>query len=109
MKNVYNVLLCWSGDFMGSAGGYEDIVDMKNLKKFMENQLSDYNHTPGAVHMDLVLFRDAIEHSTSENTNHNIWAFQIIIQVNVKSLNIETKYIFCRCLWALDINKLWLG
>uniref|UniRef100_A0A3P9PK94 Dynein axonemal heavy chain 2 n=1 Tax=Poecilia reticulata TaxID=8081 RepID=A0A3P9PK94_POERE len=50
-------------DFMGSVGGYEDIVDMKNLKKFMETQLIDYNHAPGVVHMDLVLFRDAIEHT----------------------------------------------
>ncbi|XP_054907024.1 dynein axonemal heavy chain 2 isoform X1 [Poeciliopsis prolifica] len=52
------------GDFMGNAGGYEDIVDMKNLKKYMETQLSEYNQTPGVVHMDLVLFKDAIEHIT---------------------------------------------
>ena len=41
---------------------YEDIQDVSNLKKHMNDILDDYNNTPGVVHMDLVLFRDAIEH-----------------------------------------------
>ncbi|KAM4540607.1 dynein axonemal heavy chain 2-like [Fundulus diaphanus] len=52
------------GDFMSDTSAYEDIVDMKTLKKFMETQLEDYNLTPGVVPMSLVLFRDAIEHIT---------------------------------------------
>lgn len=44
---------------------YEDLLDMKGLKEFMESHLEDYNMTPGTVSMSLVLFRDAIEHSTS--------------------------------------------
>lgn len=48
---------------MSKSSAYEDIVDMKTLKKFMETQLEDYNLTPGVVPMSLVLFRDAIEHS----------------------------------------------
>lgn len=43
---------------------------MKALKEFMETQLEDYNMTPGVVPMNLLLFRDAIEHSASENTTH---------------------------------------
>ncbi|XP_043933259.1 dynein axonemal heavy chain 2 [Protopterus annectens] len=50
------------GDFMNESRVYEDLTDFKVLKTFMENQLEDYNMTPGAVPMHLVLFRDAIEH-----------------------------------------------
>lgn len=41
---------------------YDDIVKFQELKKFMEEQLEDYNMEPGIIAMDLVLFRDAIEH-----------------------------------------------
>ncbi|XP_070785989.1 dynein axonemal heavy chain 2 [Enoplosus armatus] len=52
------------GDFLSESSVYEDLLDMKGLKKFMETQLEDYNMTPGVVPMSLVLFRDAIEHIT---------------------------------------------
>ncbi|XP_037533396.1 dynein heavy chain 2, axonemal [Nematolebias whitei] len=52
------------GDFLNNSSGYEDILDVKVLKKFMETQLEDYNLTPGVVPMSLVLFQDAIEHIT---------------------------------------------
>ena len=48
---------------MGTNGVYEDILDVNSLKKLMGEKLEDYNETPGMVTMDLVLFRDAIEHS----------------------------------------------
>ncbi len=41
---------------------YEDIADVGSLRKHMNDLLDDYNSTPGVVRMDLVLFRDAIEH-----------------------------------------------
>ena len=41
---------------------YEDITDFALLKKYMEEQLEDYNMTPGVIGMDLVLFKDATEH-----------------------------------------------
>ncbi|KAK1153304.1 dynein heavy chain 2, axonemal [Acipenser oxyrinchus oxyrinchus] len=50
------------GDFIREPRVYEDLVDFKALKQFMETQLGDYNITPGVVPMSLVLFRDAIEH-----------------------------------------------
>lgn len=50
------------GDFMKDGAVYEDMVDFKVLKKYMEDQLEDYNMEPGVIAMDLVLFRDAIEH-----------------------------------------------
>ncbi|XP_045081518.1 dynein axonemal heavy chain 2 isoform X2 [Coregonus clupeaformis] len=52
------------GDFLKEPRVYEDLVDFKTLKSFMESQLEDYNLTPGVVSMSLVLFRDAIEHVT---------------------------------------------
>ncbi|KAF1380471.1 hypothetical protein PFLUV_G00164080 [Perca fluviatilis] len=52
------------GDFLSESRVYEDLLDIKVLKKFMETQLEDYNLTPGVVPMSLVLFRDAIEHIT---------------------------------------------
>ncbi|KAH1164654.1 hypothetical protein KIL84_020649 [Mauremys mutica] len=42
---------------------YEDLVDLAALKLEMERALDEYNQTPGVVQMQLVLFRDAIEHS----------------------------------------------
>ncbi|KAG9346625.1 hypothetical protein JZ751_006936 [Albula glossodonta] len=50
------------GDFLKEPRVYEDLTDFKTLKNFMESQLEDYNLTPGVVPMNLVLFRDAIEH-----------------------------------------------
>ncbi|CAL1538804.1 unnamed protein product [Lymnaea stagnalis] len=50
------------GDFMHPDNVYEDIQAADKLKKFMQDQLNDYNNTPNTVAMDLVLFRDAIEH-----------------------------------------------
>ena len=47
---------------MKDGAVYEDMVDFKALKKYMEDQLEDYNMEPGVIAMDLVLFRDAIEH-----------------------------------------------
>lgn len=41
---------------------YEDLTDFSALKKYMEDQLEDYNMEPGVIPMNLVLFRDAIEH-----------------------------------------------
>ncbi|KAM7366101.1 hypothetical protein PAMP_015569 [Pampus punctatissimus] len=52
------------GDFLSESSVYDDLLDMKGLKKFMETHLEDYNLTPGIVPMSLVLFRDAIEHIT---------------------------------------------
>ncbi|XP_072544049.1 dynein axonemal heavy chain 2 [Salminus brasiliensis] len=52
------------GDFLKEPHVYEDLLDFKALKAFMESQLEDYNLTPGVVPMSLVLFRDAIEHVT---------------------------------------------
>ncbi|EDV25795.1 uncharacterized protein TRIADDRAFT_23475 [Trichoplax adhaerens] len=50
------------GDFMKENQIYEDMTDFANLKQCLENQLEDHNMEPGAIAMDLVLFRDAVEH-----------------------------------------------
>lgn len=50
------------GDFLKENGVYEDIVEFQTLKMFMEEKLEDFNMEPGIISMDLVLFRDAIEH-----------------------------------------------
>ncbi|XP_058251926.1 dynein axonemal heavy chain 2 isoform X2 [Hemibagrus wyckioides] len=52
------------GDFLREPHVYEDLLDFKSLKRFIESQLEDYNLTPGVVPMNLVPFRDAIEHVT---------------------------------------------
>ena len=51
---------------------YEDITDFKKLKSFMEASLEDYNNEPGYIAMDLVLFRDAIEHGILQMITHYI-------------------------------------
>jgi len=55
-------ILTLLGDFLNPNGVYEDLTDFTLVKKYMEEQLEDYNMTPGVVSMDLVLFKDAIEH-----------------------------------------------
>ena len=49
---------------MKDGAVYEDMMDFKALKKLMEEKLEDYNMEPGVIGMNLVLFRDAIEHGT---------------------------------------------
>lgn len=63
----FTLRVCLLGDFLSESRVYEDLLDTKSLKTFMETHLEDYNLTPGVVPMSLVLFRDAVEHSTSEN------------------------------------------
>ena len=41
---------------------YEDLLDFPKLKIQMEKTLVEFNEYPGLVPMDIVLFRDAIEH-----------------------------------------------
>ena len=43
---------------------YEDLNNFKHLKTSVENALQDYNNEPGMIPMDLVLFRNAVEHVT---------------------------------------------
>ena len=53
----------YTGDFLHEDNPvYEDIDKFQELKKFMEEKLEDYNMEPGIIGMDLVLFKDAIEH-----------------------------------------------
>lgn len=44
---------------------YENIVSPEKVKIYMQEQLVNYNNTPGTVPMDLVFFKDAIDHSMS--------------------------------------------
>lgn len=59
---------------------------MKSLKKFMETQLEDHDLTPGVIPMDLVLFQDAIEHGTLENTSLYAYSDSHLTQTERQSL-----------------------
>jgi len=50
---------------MNNEEVYEDIINAAALKKKMKDLLNEYNNSPGVVRMDLVLFRDAIDHGIS--------------------------------------------
>lgn len=52
------------GDFISSYGYYEDLVNMDALRNYMQTQLEDYNNSPGVARINLVFFREAIEHIT---------------------------------------------
>ncbi len=59
-----------SGDYMREDNPvYEDIEKLPELKKFMEEKLEDYNMEPGIIGMDLVLFKDAIDHGEQRVQN----------------------------------------
>lgn len=57
------VFSCGLGDFLKEPKVYEDLVDLTVLKTAMETALNEYNLSPSVVPMQLVLFREAIEHS----------------------------------------------
>ncbi|XP_046433182.1 dynein axonemal heavy chain 2 [Neodiprion fabricii] len=50
------------GGFMNAWDIYEDLSDLGAVRTHIENQMDEYNASPGIVRLDLVLFRDAIEH-----------------------------------------------
>jgi len=61
---------------------YEDLSDIDAIRRYVEEQMDEYNVSPGKVRLDLVLFRDAIEHvcrivrvisqvSNSHSVSHN--------------------------------------
>ncbi|XP_034845406.1 dynein heavy chain 2, axonemal [Mirounga leonina] len=52
------------GDFLREPRVYEDLTDLAVLKAAMETALHEYNLSPGVVPMQLVLFREAVEHIT---------------------------------------------
>eukprot|EP00736_Rhodelphis_marinus_P013382 Rmarinus@m.14828 len=73
MGPIFNVTAkqLWKGDPMNCFGDfmtetdeppYEELMDIAAVKSRMEDNLEDHNMEIGAVPMDLVLFRDAIEH-----------------------------------------------
>jgi len=49
-------------DFLNKNALYEEVADEKYLRTFLENTLENYNSSAGVVPMNLVLFRDAIDH-----------------------------------------------
>ncbi|CAG9772859.1 unnamed protein product [Ceutorhynchus assimilis] len=49
-------------DFVNTWNIYEEHADNTALKKFVENQMEEYNITPGVVRTNLVLFKEALEH-----------------------------------------------
>ena len=57
-RNVF----CFEADFLNNENIYEDLIAFPKLKNHMEKTLLEYNDYPGQVPMDIVLFRDAIEH-----------------------------------------------
>ncbi len=68
--HVQYVPLVSSGDYMREDNPvYEDIEKLPELKNFMEEKLEDYNMEPGIIGMDLVLFKDAIDHGEQRVQN----------------------------------------
>lgn len=41
---------------------YEDLIDIAAVRTYIEKQMEEHNVTSGVVRLDLILFRDAIEH-----------------------------------------------
>ncbi len=71
---------------------YEDIEKHGELKKFMEEKLEDYNMEPGIIGMDLVLFKDAIEHGNNNNNNENIDVYMYVTTTLMEGYSYNTLY-----------------
>ncbi|XP_066581151.1 dynein axonemal heavy chain 2 [Prorops nasuta] len=50
------------GSFLNAWDIYEDLKDIAAIRDYMEDQVSEFNAIPGVIHLDLIFFRDAIEH-----------------------------------------------
>ncbi|XP_017772772.1 PREDICTED: dynein heavy chain 2, axonemal [Nicrophorus vespilloides] len=50
------------GDFIHAFSLYDDLNDLTVVRKHLEVQMEEYNASPNVVRMDLVLFKDAIDH-----------------------------------------------
>lgn len=50
------------GHFMSAYNQYEDLIDQKALRKYLEVQMEEYNASPGVVRTDVIMFLDAIVH-----------------------------------------------
>ncbi|CAL7938030.1 unnamed protein product [Xylocopa violacea] len=50
------------GSFMNAWDIYEDLTDIAAVRTYIERQMDEYNASTGVVRMDLILFRDAVEH-----------------------------------------------
>ncbi|XP_076632445.1 dynein heavy chain 2, axonemal kl-2 [Colletes latitarsis] len=50
------------GSFMNAWDMYEDLTDIAAVRTYIEAQMDEYNASTGVVRLDLILFRDAIEH-----------------------------------------------
>lgn len=51
------------GDFLSTGTNqYEEMADADKVKELLQQKLDDYNSEPGFISLDLVLFRDAVEH-----------------------------------------------
>lgn len=57
-KNVIPIY----ADFVNPWGIYEEHTNLAVLRKNLEQQMDEYNASPGVVRMDLVLFKDAMQH-----------------------------------------------
>lgn len=49
-------------DFLNKRSLYEEVLNERHLRDFIENSLKMYNIGTGVVPIDLVLFKDAIDH-----------------------------------------------
>ncbi|XP_008209980.1 dynein heavy chain 2, axonemal [Nasonia vitripennis] len=50
------------GSFMNAWNIYEDLRDVGAVRSYAEGQMDEHNATAGVVRLDLILFRDAVEH-----------------------------------------------
>jgi len=48
--------------FLNKHSQYEEVTDEKYLREFIDDSIKDYNLSFGVIPMNLVLFRDAIDH-----------------------------------------------
>lgn len=50
------------GDLLNPFQIYEDLQDFSAIRNYITLQMEEYNVSPGVVRLDIVLFKDAIEH-----------------------------------------------
>lgn len=64
IKRLFSLSLQYfpKGHFMSAWNVYDDLTDITAVRHYIEGQMEEYNVTPGVVRLDLILFRDAVEH-----------------------------------------------
>lgn len=82
-------------DFLNKRSLYEEVTNEKYLRDFIENSLKMYNNSTGVVPIDIVLFKDAIDHICRiVRVISQPRGYILLVGIGTKTANIRSSFYF---------------